>query len=80
MFRATITNQLWQTNAHTDTMRQVLIMRPLPRKMHLKVAPIKVTPLKEHPQHFKCCITLSTMLDPVMAADGHTYDRYAIEK
>merc|ERR1712096_499503 len=29
---------------------------------------------------FKCPITLNYMIDPVIAADGHTYERHAIER
>jgi hypothetical protein len=31
------------------------------------------------PSHFKCPITMGIMLDPVVLADGYTYDRTAIE-
>ncbi|EOD23089.1 hypothetical protein EMIHUDRAFT_195664 [Emiliania huxleyi CCMP1516] len=32
------------------------------------------------PDDFKCCITLEIMTDPVMAADGHSYERSEIER
>jgi len=32
------------------------------------------------PHEFRCPITKDVMLDPVMAADGHTYERSAIER
>jgi len=32
------------------------------------------------PDEFKCPITCDLMSDPVICADGHTYDRYAIER
>jgi hypothetical protein len=32
------------------------------------------------PEIFKCPISLEPMRDPVMAADGYTYDRQAIER
>jgi hypothetical protein len=32
------------------------------------------------PEHFRCPITTDRMLDPVVAADGHTYERAAIEQ
>mmetsp|Transcript_34772 Transcript_34772/g.98576 ORF Transcript_34772/g.98576 Transcript_34772/m.98576 type:complete len:153 (-) Transcript_34772:264-722(-) len=39
------------------------------------------TNLKEEPPHmFICPITQDVMLEPVVAADGNTYDRQAIEK
>jgi len=31
-----------------------------------------------YPDHFFCCITLTVMIDPVNAADNHTYERSAI--
>ena len=31
------------------------------------------------PNEFRCPITQDVMVDPVMAADGHTYDRREIE-
>ena len=34
----------------------------------------------EIPDHLKCGITLEIMKDPVMAADGHTYEKCAIEQ
>ena len=36
--------------------------------------------LPEMPNEFKCAITLEPMRDPVTAADGYTYERYAIER
>jgi len=35
---------------------------------------------EEPPTDFICPITTEIMSDPVMAADGHAYDRYAIER
>ncbi len=32
------------------------------------------------PDHFKCPITYEVMKDPVIASDGHTYERKAIEE
>ena len=32
------------------------------------------------PREFECSITLEVMVDPVVAADGYTYEREAIEK
>eukprot|EP00814_Leptocylindrus_danicus_P011381 CAMPEP_0116006744 /NCGR_PEP_ID=MMETSP0321-20121206/1907_1 /TAXON_ID=163516 /ORGANISM="Leptocylindrus danicus var. danicus, Strain B650" /LENGTH=227 /DNA_ID=CAMNT_0003475349 /DNA_START=1013 /DNA_END=1693 /DNA_ORIENTATION=- len=32
------------------------------------------------PREFECSITLEVMVDPVIAADGYTYEREAIEK
>ena len=32
------------------------------------------------PDNYKCCLSLQIMVDPVMAADGHTYEREEIEK
>ena len=32
------------------------------------------------PDNFKCPITYELMYDPVIAADGHTYERHAIEE
>ena len=34
----------------------------------------------EPPAHFLCAITQDVMTDPVITADGHTYEREAIEK
>lgn len=31
------------------------------------------------PEHFVCPITFDVMSDPVVAADGHTYERTALE-
>eukprot|EP00900_Chrysochromulina_parva_P005102 jgi/Chrpa1/14593/Chrysochromulina_OHIO_Genome00007515-RA len=36
--------------------------------------------LSEMPGEFKCAITLEVMRDPVVAADGYTYERNAIER
>ena len=36
--------------------------------------------LPEMPNEFRCAITLEPMRDPVTAADGHTYERAAIER
>lgn len=33
-----------------------------------------------HPGHFVCSITAELMRDPVMAYDGHSYERAAIER
>ena len=35
---------------------------------------------KEFPEWAKCPITKELMVDPVIAADGRTYDRVAIEQ
>jgi nucleoid-associated protein YgaU len=35
---------------------------------------------EEPPDHFICPITHNLMIDPVSAADGHTYERRAIEE
>ena len=35
--------------------------------------------LAEVPNEYMCSITLAVMMDPVMATDGHTYERGAIE-
>lgn len=32
------------------------------------------------PRHFVCPITLNIMEDPVIAGDGHTYERHAIQE
>jgi len=52
---------------------------------------VQVTPLQEAlvrnisamcnevPAEFRCPITMAVMKDPVVAADGHTYERSAIE-
>lgn len=32
------------------------------------------------PKDFECPITLSCMIDPVTATDGHSYERFAIEE
>ncbi|CAH0368980.1 unnamed protein product [Pelagomonas calceolata] len=34
----------------------------------------------ELPSKFYCCITTEVMSDPCMAADGHTYERCAIDQ
>ncbi|MCC2667386.1 MAG: hypothetical protein K0S63_1302, partial [Gammaproteobacteria bacterium] len=34
----------------------------------------------EVPDAFECPITAEIMLDPLMASDGHSYERIAIEK
>jgi len=34
----------------------------------------------EYPQEFKCPITQDVMRDPVVASDGHSYERNALEK
>ena len=33
-----------------------------------------------NPSNFKCSITQNVMNDPEVAADGHTYERTAIER
>ena len=34
----------------------------------------------DHPKNFICPITQAVMVDPVVTADGHTYEREAIEQ
>ena len=34
----------------------------------------------EYPKEYECCITLSIMSDPVVASDGFSYERFAIEE
>jgi hypothetical protein len=36
--------------------------------------------VEEPPDHFICPITHNLMIDPVSAADGHMYERRAIEE
>ena len=33
-----------------------------------------------YPPEYECCITYGLMQDPVLAADGFSYERVAIEK
>eukprot|EP00286_Rhodomonas_abbreviata_P030002 CAMPEP_0181299814 /NCGR_PEP_ID=MMETSP1101-20121128/6553_1 /TAXON_ID=46948 /ORGANISM="Rhodomonas abbreviata, Strain Caron Lab Isolate" /LENGTH=154 /DNA_ID=CAMNT_0023405001 /DNA_START=223 /DNA_END=684 /DNA_ORIENTATION=+ len=41
--------------------------------------PAASSPEHAIPQEYACPITQSVMLDPVLASDGHTYERTAIE-
>lgn len=44
--------------------------------------PLPTKPTTDHsdiPDSFRCAITLEPMADPVVALDGHTYERTAIE-
>lgn len=41
---------------------------------------IGLVPMVEPPPELLCPITLEVMKDPVVAADGHTYERFAIER
>ena len=34
----------------------------------------------DYPDYFMCPISKKVMVDPVICSDGHTYDRYDIEK
>ena len=57
----------------------------LRRKNYLTIAqkrsnPLSVVDSDEHPSHFKCPIKMSTMKEPVVAADGYTYEKSAIEE
>ena len=38
-----------------------------------------MTEIKEEMQHLLCPITQEIMTEPVVAADGHTYEKKAIE-
>ena len=40
----------------------------------------EASPLPEPPEIFVCPITQELMQDPVMATDGHTYERHAVER
>lgn len=44
----------------------------------LKIEPSIIEP-EEIPEHFLCPITCEVLTDPVIASDGHTYERKAIE-
>jgi hypothetical protein len=56
------------------------VQRPLKNtvKKHVKKQAVAVTE-PEVPQAFLCPITYELMEDPVVAGDGHTYERQAIE-
>jgi len=50
------------------------------RHLHLQLDPNSFGGDKECPKDFCCPITMEIMKDPVIAADGHTYDRNAIQQ
>ena len=50
------------------------------RHLHLQLDPHSFGGDEEYPKDFCCPITMEIMKDPVIAADGHTYDRNAIQR
>jgi hypothetical protein len=63
-----------QINKTTNTMRQIIPAPGDPAK------PFKLTDDVVVPSEFKCPISHDIMVDPVVAADGHTYERYYYER
>ena len=48
--------------------------------LHLRLNPHSFRGDEGLPEDFYCPITMEVMEDPVIAADGHTYDRLAIQQ
>ena len=73
------TIELQQINAETRTTRLIHQIGSKPT-LRVVINPLSVVDSDEHPSHFKCPIKMSTMKEPVVAADGYTYETSAIEQ
>ncbi|GMI29135.1 hypothetical protein TeGR_g11047 [Tetraparma gracilis] len=51
---------------------------PIPSSLPAPAAPPAAPALPAMPEEFECPITMEVMKDPVIAADGHSYERSAI--
>ena len=49
-------------------------------RVNLRHVPEEERPPEEPPDDFVCPITQELMVDPVIASDGHAYERDAIER
>jgi hypothetical protein len=53
---------------------------PLPSTLQSPLPPLRVSRFQKCPEMFLCPITQEIMQDPVIASDGHTYEKEAIKK
>jgi hypothetical protein len=67
------TIELQQINTETRTTRLIHQIGSKPT-LRVVINPLSAVDSDEHPSHFKCPIKMSTMKEPVVAADGYTYD------
>jgi hypothetical protein len=64
----------------TEELSASHLAESLVEKLHVEQEACRSNPLpSEEPEQFLCPITLQIMQDPVITADGHSYERAAIE-
>jgi hypothetical protein len=68
-------------NSSSGTKRKAAIetLAPSGKRGRVTTGDAALSP-RQRPAAHTCPLTLETMVDPVIAADGHTYERAAIEK
>merc|ERR1712098_556027 len=66
----------YRVNSYAD---ENLDAQPKPRSDHPDQESV-ISCSDSAPDQYKCSITHDLMKDPVMCADGHTYERHAIEE